>query len=93
MTVFLTTTDPTGDAEELYADRAFLIRGPVENGKVIYYLTRALERYAVPDVPASDGRQTVEEYFDLRLLENAYSAVEVMDNKTRFFETAQSKMP
>ncbi len=65
MTVFLSTTNPGGGAEALDADPAFLIKGPADStGKVIYYLTRAVQSYAVPDVPDPQGPPTIDVYFD-----------------------------
>lgn len=65
MTVFLSTTDPGGDAEALASDPVFLIRGAVDaTGKVIYYLTRAVQAYAVPDVPDPQGPPTIDVFFN-----------------------------
>jgi hypothetical protein len=90
VTVFLSSTDPGSGAEELSADPAFLIKGPPDNnGKVIYYLTRAVKAYAVPDVPDPQGNPTIDVYFD-NLAGPVYDAKKLIDDPTRKGVLAQA---
>lgn len=80
MTVFLSTEMPPGESEELFDDRAFLIKGPEENGKVVYYLTRALQRYVAPDIATNDPNDAtpdIDVLFASLLTGSVYLAVEI----------------
>jgi hypothetical protein len=77
LTVYLSTTKPPGDSEELYADPIFLIKVPDQNGQVSYYLTKALQRYVVPAPADDDGTETIAEYFDRQIAGKVCLAVDV----------------
>jgi hypothetical protein len=83
VTVFLNSVRPNAEAEELYDERQFLIKGPEEDGRVIYYLTRALQRFAVPAPEDDNGTQTVAEYFDALPAGSLYLAAQLGINGVR----------
>lgn len=77
MTVFLSTTDLGGDAEEFYNDRVFLIKAPDADGNIIYYLTKALKLYGDPLPEDDDGSELISEFFNRQPAGAIYLAADV----------------
>ena len=77
MTVFLSTTDPGGDAEEFYNSRVFLIKAPDADGNIIYYLTKALKLYGDPLPEDNDGSETISEFFNRQPAGAIYLAADI----------------